>query len=166
MIGQSLKELPMLSYQEIDGTSYHKNTEPDVAKALETARQKNFRVHVSYGDSTTGKDWLEENGVHGYVRRSMGPIKVPLLIFNSRSLGGEALLDHCIVRIRECAGGRILYQHPQYSFGLLTIRKIIGILNLKNPISLYCDDTLHATFTSLMQLQRWLIKLGVFISAK
>lgn len=56
-------------------------------------------------------DWNEQFDVTGYVGRSTGPIKVPLLIHNRRSLGGPAILDHCIIGVRETGkDGRLLYQ--------------------------------------------------------
>ena len=99
----------MTQYQIVNGTSYHVETPAAVVQVLERARQNRTRIHVSFGDVATGLDWLEEWDINGYVGRSMGPVKVPLLVANRRSTGGGAILDHCIVRIRESAGGRILY---------------------------------------------------------
>jgi hypothetical protein len=107
----------------VNGTSYHEETSDAVIRVLEDARQNHTRLHISLGDQQTGKDWLEEFETHGYVGRSMGPVKVPLLIASTRSLGGGAILDHCIVRVRESAGGRVLWQHPGYHHGDLAIRQ-------------------------------------------
>src|SRR5438105_3695918 len=111
------------SYKIVAGTSYDERTPDAVIRVLENARQNRTRLHISLGDTGTGLDWLEEFESHGYVGRSMGPVKVPLLIANRRSTGGGAILDHCIVRIRESAGGRVLYQHPQYHHGDLELRQ-------------------------------------------
>ena len=97
----------MKTYTIINGTSYDLRTPNEVIRVWNCPTNR-IRLHISLGDTATGLDWLEENDVCGYVGRSMGPIKVPLLIANRRSLGGGAILDHCIVRIRESAGGRVV----------------------------------------------------------
>lgn len=99
------------NYQVVNETSYDARTIPEVIRILEACRQDRTRIRVHYGDVVTGKDWID---VTGKVGRSMGPIKVPLLIHNCRSLGGGALLDHCIVRIVTSKGKRELYRHPLY----------------------------------------------------
>lgn len=109
--------------QIVGGTSYHDDTPREVIEILETARiyhqergpseWPRYRFH--YGDPETGQDWGDVHDVRGYVGRSMGPIKIPLLIANTRSTGGGALLDGNIIRIRPSAGGGPdLYRHPTY----------------------------------------------------
>lgn len=155
----------MPQYHVVNGTSYHIETPAAVVEWLERARLNRIRLHVSYGDAVTGKDWLEEFDITGYVGRSMGPVKVPLLIANRRSTGGGAMLDHCIVRIRESAGGRILYQHPAYHFGTLAIRQKAEPVTLPDGrtlnIDVVRDGELHAAFESMDKARRWVHKLGV-----
>ena len=50
----------------------------------------------------------------GYIGRSTGSQKIPLLIYNTRSMGGDHILDHCIVKIATAVGKHVLYQHPKY----------------------------------------------------
>ena len=75
-----------------------------------------FRVRVWYGDVETGEAWGDAET--GRIGRSTGWIKIPLMIHNSRSMGGGALLDHCIVRIDRADlvdGERhVFYQHPNF----------------------------------------------------
>jgi hypothetical protein len=155
----------MPEYQIANGTSYHVETPAAVIEVLERARQNRTRIHVSYGDTGTGNDWLEEFDVSGYVGRSMGPVKVPLLVANRRSMGGGAILDHCIVRIRESAGGRILYQHPSYHFGNLAIRPKSEPVLLPDGrtlnIDVIRDGQPHASFESVEKARRWVHRLGV-----
>lgn len=116
----------MKEYKTINGTSFDVRTPDEVVAILENARQNRTRLHVSLGETEgpeAGKDWLEENMVHGFIGRSTGSIKIPLLIYNRRSLGGPGLLDHCIVRIRTSKGGRVLWTHPSYHHGRLEIRQ-------------------------------------------
>lgn len=55
------------SHKIVGGTSYHQETPDTVISVLEAARQSRTRLHISLGDTTSGKDWLEEFETHGYV---------------------------------------------------------------------------------------------------
>jgi hypothetical protein len=155
----------MKPYKQVNGTSYDERTLPEVITVLEAARQNRTRLHVSFGSTETGEDWLEEFDVHGYVGRSMGPIKVPLLVANRRSLGGGALLDHCIVRIRTSAGGRVLYQHKKYHHGSLEICRKAEPVRLDDgrvlTVDVLRDGELHASFENIEKTRRWVHRLGV-----
>jgi len=157
----------MKQYKVVEGTSYHDETPDDVIRVLENARQHRLRLHVSLGETEgpqAGRDWLEEFETHGYVGRSMGPVKVPLLVANRRSTGGGAILDHRIVRIRESAGGRVLYQHPQYHHGQLAIRRKPEPLTPDSrvlTVDVLRDGQLHASFENFEKARRWVHKLGV-----
>lgn len=72
------------------------------------------RVRIWYGDTETGRSWNEEHEVTGTIGRSCGNIKIPLLLKNSRSYGGGALLDDCIVRIDDIHQKRTLYKHESF----------------------------------------------------
>ena len=107
-------------YQRLDnGTCYHSKTDEQVVNVLEKARIARTRIRIFFGDTETGRDWLEEFETVGYIGRSCGEIKVPLLLLSSRSDGGCAVLDHCIVKIM--VGREIVYRHPHYHLGNLTI---------------------------------------------
>lgn len=101
-------------YQVINGTSYDMGTRQGVINVLENARLNNYRIRVHYGDVATGRDWNDTHDVTGYVGRSTGSIKIPLLVYNKRSMGAGGMLDNCIVKITEAKGKRILYQHKNY----------------------------------------------------
>ena len=106
-----------IAYKEVNGTSYHEQTNDQVVRVLERVRRQQYRIRVHYGDVETGKDWNDQYDVTGTVGRSTGPIKVPLLIHNAMSHGGGSILDHCIVRIRysnKQKGRFDLYTHPKY----------------------------------------------------
>lgn len=103
-----------VEYKVVDGTSYHKETPKAVIDVLENSLKTRKRIVLDYGDVKTGKSWGETNDVRGYVGRSTGTIKIPLLVSNSRSHGGGGILDHCILKISESAGGKVLYQIGNY----------------------------------------------------
>ncbi len=104
-----IKDSAGREYQLVNGTAYHKETPRAVVDALEHARANSYRIIVDYGDVKTGKSWGEVYDIAGYVGRSGGSIKIPLLVHNSRSLGGGGLLDHCILSIRTARGKKLLY---------------------------------------------------------
>jgi hypothetical protein len=101
----------------MNGTTYDERTPRAVIDVLERARAEHLRVRIHYGDQGSGQDWGDVYDVAGYIGRSTGPVKIPLLIANSRSTGGGAILDHCIVRIRFAnrKDGGDLYRHISYT---------------------------------------------------
>lgn len=100
----------IIHYKETEnGTFYHEETPDEVVEVLERARENRTRLTLDYGDVKTGKTWGEENDIHGYIGRSTGRIKIPLLIYNTGSTGGGAILDHCIIGIYTSKGKRNLF---------------------------------------------------------
>ena len=95
--------------------TFHKSTPETVCAIIQTLYQNKHRVRFFYGDTSTGRDWCEENDVTGTVGKSTGTQPIPLLIHNSRSLGGGGLLDSSIVKIIDISTGVTLYQHPSYT---------------------------------------------------
>jgi hypothetical protein len=106
-------------YKETNGTFYHAEITPVMVGILESIKVNNIRARFHWGDVKTGKDWGDIYDVAGTIGRSTGPVKIPLLIHNARSMGGGALLDNCIVKITTTRGlktntARVIYQHPNY----------------------------------------------------
>lgn len=93
------------------------DTDPAVARVLNSAYNDQFRIRVWYGYTTTGRAHLEEYDVLGRVGRSTGEWKVPLLVNNARALGGPVLPTHCIVRIDRTDTRETLYKHPTFKHG-------------------------------------------------
>jgi len=106
----------MKDREEYNGTFYSANTHPEVRRILERVRQDGTRIRLHYGDTKTGKDWQDRYDVAGTVGRSMGPVKIPILLHNCNSIGGGGILDDCIVRIRYAnrKQGGDMYRHSQY----------------------------------------------------
>lgn len=99
--------------------TFHDNTPPKVREVLIRAYLTKQRVRLFYGDVISGRCWLEEHDVLGYIQRSTGPKHIPILVYNSRSTGGGAVLDHCIVRIQ--FGLKEEYSHPNFHIGRIFI---------------------------------------------
>jgi len=108
-----------VTYKIINGTAYSIDTPNEVISILENARDNRIRIRVFYGDKITGRDWMEEHDTIGYIGRSTGKIKIPLLIHNRRSYGGGSLLDNCIVKITQ--NKNVIYQHKNYNIGDIKI---------------------------------------------
>lgn len=108
-------------YKLCNGTYYHRDTTDAVIKVLENCRVNNVRMQFFYGDSATGRDWNEENDTIGYIGRSCGQIKIPLLIKTASSMGGSTVLDHCILKIRETKTKKVLYVSSNYQSPVIDI---------------------------------------------
>ena len=110
---KTIKDNAGREYHQLDnGTCYSVLTPVGVVEELEKYRDGSTRIRVFYGDTVTGRDWMEENDTMGIVGRSSGQIKVPLLIKTRRSFGGGAILDSAIVKIT--VNHRVVYKHPKF----------------------------------------------------
>jgi hypothetical protein len=156
-------------YQIVNGTYYHARTPAEVVRVLEQARLAHTRIRIHLGDVQTGRDWLDEWDVTGIVGRSMGPIRIPLMIATIRSSGGPGILDHCIVRIR--TNSRDLYRHPSYHHGEIVVKPETFIPPSSSSgkrtysAATYVNGQIHARFESMEQAERWVSKMGLVIGA-
>lgn len=107
----------MKSYKVVNGTYYDKNTPDEVIRVLENARKSGQRVRVFYGNTITGQDWGEDCDTMGYVDRSYGEVRVPILVKTKRSGYGAPLLANHIVKIT--INKRTFYCHPNYRYPVL-----------------------------------------------
>lgn len=108
-------------YKVVNGISYHENTPDAVIRVLENAMRTNKRIRIFYGDTETGRDWMEIYDTIGTIGKSCGQNKIPLLIKNSRSYGGGAILTHCIVKIT--IDKEVVYKHPKYYLPEMEIKE-------------------------------------------
>lgn len=132
-------------------TWFHADTPKRVRDVLENARKSGERLRLFFGDTETGRDWLEECDVMGRIGRSGGLMKVPLLLTGDES-GGGAILDHCIVRIQRVTDGKVLYEHERYQAPTLAIRGIKGTLegtSKRYRFEVLRDDEVQARFTGM-----------------
>jgi hypothetical protein len=104
------------------------------------------------GDPKTGRDYCEENDVVGFVGRSTGSQKVPLLIeplteysgHLTSASGGSALLTALILRIIDVRNGKLLYSSTNYQPPLLVIEADTSIAAL--PFLVRIGGQTHARF--------------------
>jgi hypothetical protein len=103
-------------------TYFDPGTSPKVAKVLERCRSNRTKVRLIQGDPSTGQSWLDEHDVVGTIGRSMGTLKVPLLI-EPGEYGGSAILMACLLGIVDWETGKFLFRHPAYRTPDLSIRR-------------------------------------------
>jgi hypothetical protein len=61
-----------------------------------------------------GKDGQEWGDVQvGSIGRSTGRVKIPLVIYNRRSLGGPALMSAWVLRIETAKGRHVIWERKQ-----------------------------------------------------
>ena len=106
----------------VNGTTYHEHTHPRVIQVLEDLMRSRDRVRIYYGDQFP--PYREWGGMpeRGRISRSMGPEKIPLIINNSRSMGGGGILTNSIIRIEASPNtGRVYFdirQNPPPYWGI------------------------------------------------
>lgn len=115
------------------------------------------RIRIWLGDHATGKCWNDEHDVTGYVGRSTGAKKIPLLLHDARSLGGSAILTNNVIRVDWTDGTGTIYKHPKFHTGLerATLRQ--GGVN--EVCAWYVHDNsgaLVAGFPSEYRARNWL----------
>jgi len=150
-------------YKVSDDTWYYIDTPDPVVAQLEWARAHEVRLRLRLGDAKTGEDWLKENNCEGRVGRSTGPIKIPLLIHNSRSHGGGAILTHCIVRILRTSDWARLWSHPNYQTPVFTKGEWQGSKyapEAQYPWRVFQGVECVAGFKTEAQASRWIVKMS------
>jgi hypothetical protein len=106
---------PIHQIRHASGFWFHAETLAAVVAELVNLHASKERVIIEYGDQKTGQAWAPDCTPNaGTIGRSMGPIRIPLLIRTARSTGGEGILEHCIVQIVTSKGKRVLWQHTGY----------------------------------------------------
>ena len=101
-------------YKLHNGTHYPVDMPDEVINIIApTIGERKERFVFDFGDLDTGRSWNECFNTSGYIGRSTGRVKIPLLIHSRRSYGGPALMGS-IVRVLTAKGKRVLYQHPNY----------------------------------------------------
>ena len=144
-----------LAKQEIEynGFWFNPETSIEVMNIISNLHcyNRHQRIRIFLGDTKTGKSWNEENDVCGYIGRSTGSKKIPLLINNSRSFGGDGILTHCIIAIYTTTGN-CLYKHPKFNVGLW---EISGELLDNYTQAVYCNKELIARFKTYKQANNY-----------
>jgi len=105
------------------GTWFHFDTPTKVRQIINQYIKGDGRLRLFYGDTKTGRCWMEENDVVGLIGRSGGTMQIPLLIAKDEH-GGPGILDNCIVRIIDADSREELYRHKLYHLPEMEIRQV------------------------------------------
>lgn len=137
----------------------YKNVNKPLIDILLNAYNFNFRVRIWYGDSETGRSWNDMYDTMGIIRRSTGKIKIPILINNSRSLGGCDVLVGSIIRIDDIEEKRTLWKVPNFHVEDMKIYEIFGNENYKYQIAKLSENSgeweVQASFKTEKQAHNW-----------
>lgn len=137
--------------------SLDEGTLPEVGKALEHLLAQQVRCRIWYGDTETGLAWPDEYDVTGYIGRSTGTRRVPLMIHDTTSIGGGAILTAKILRIDVIWARQTLYKHPLFhtKFENAVVSKMYSDCGV--PYDVFDDDGEHvAAFRSESSARRWI----------
>jgi hypothetical protein len=97
----TLENGKITEYIIINDVAYNTQTPVQVVEILERSRlsHRKIRLRIHYGDPATGDPWGDIET--GYIGRSTGTTKIPIIIRKTTSFGGPGILDYCICRIDE-----------------------------------------------------------------
>ena len=103
-------------------------TDPEVIKVLTDAYLNSYRIRLFLGDQETGEDWGEDCDIMGYIGRTTGTRKIPILVYSKRCTGGGAIFTDSIVKIT--FNRKVLYQHPKYHLNTDKLTSDWELLNM------------------------------------
>ena len=133
-------------------TYFDPGTDARASKVLESCRTHERKIRLILGDTLTGEPWLEEHDVVGRIGRSIGTLKVPLLI-EPGELGGSAILCDCILAIIDWASGDSLYRHDAYREAELSIKPST---DAERPWNVFRREEIVASFRDIGQAGAYL----------
>lgn len=139
-------------YKVLNNMFFNAETNDIVCRVLAQLHNSQTRCRIFYGDTETGSTWNEEYNITGTIGRSSGSIKIPLMISNSRSMGGPGILEHRIVGIQVTAN-HFIYKHEKFNVPKMDIRE--NQLD-KYPFAVYANDETHARFKTYKQADNYI----------
>ena len=126
------------NFKVVDGVSFYEGTNDNVINILLDSMKHKDRIRIFFGDAESGTDWCETYDTIGNIGLSYGPTKFPLLIRSAMSMGGNAILTHCIVKITR--DKRVIYQHHSYNCDIKFDGNYIVDSNDKEKVHFWSKD--------------------------
>lgn len=107
--------------------------------------------------------YVEKNGMYFevgiFLGRTTGNIKIPILVKNSRSWGGGAVLVGAIIRIDDIEDKRTLWKVPNFHVEDMKVYEIFGDKNYKYQVAKLSEDSgkweVQASFKTEKQAHNW-----------
>ena len=128
-------------------TYFDPGTDAWAGKVLESCRTHERKIRL-----LTGEPWLEEHDVVGRIGRSIGSLRVPLLIEPGEH-GGSAILCACILAIVDWTSGNFLYRHDAYRAADLNIKPST---DAERPWDVFQREEVVASFRDIGQAGAYL----------
>ncbi len=94
---------------EHKGVYFHEGTPLNLCDKLIELRNSKTRVVFDFGDTATKKSWGEVYDISGYIGKSTGIKPILILLHNSRSIGGGALMTDRVLSIKTSKGKATIY---------------------------------------------------------
>jgi hypothetical protein len=140
------------------GTWFTPGTNPQVKRILQNAIDTSTSLRIYYGDTDTGRSWMDEYDMFGKICRTTGSLKSPIIVA-PREHGGTIILTRCIVKIvrfsKKESGefATVLYQHPKFNLPKMEI-----VLNEspKYLATVLCDGKAEARFKTVAKAEKWI----------
>ena len=137
--------------------AYKLKTSDNLVQVLERIRINKIRVKLNLGNTETGVSWNEENDITGRIGLSRGTqARFPILVYNSRSFGGGALMDDCILKITNTTTGAVMYQANNFKESIFEIKE-----STQNGYthSLYINGDLYSNHKNEKSVKKLINKL-------
>lgn len=150
-------------------TWYRAGTCKKVASILEAARcsysdnrDQGTILRLFYGDPETGRDWCEEHETTGFIGRSMGPMRVPLILepllddvrdITSSKYGGSINTVN-VLRIIDVRRAEEIYRAKNYVLPQFAIEVKEG--DVASPVVVKRDGNSVAAFDSNEKAAQWI----------
>jgi hypothetical protein len=150
-------------------TWFRPGTPKAVQRVLEAARAScddfgtnGTMLRIFYGDPQTGRDWCEEHSTVGFIARTGGVLRVPLLLEPlldgernlCRSDFGDAVNMANIVRIIDVRRAEEVYRAKNYVLPQFAIEVKEG--NAAYPVVVTREDQSVAAFDSHEKAAQWI----------
>jgi hypothetical protein len=110
---QILENNLVLTTRDLKRIVFNKLTPIKTAEKIVELYESQTRIIFDYGDIKTNKSWGESYDITGKIGMSKGAydLRYPILIHNSRSIGGGTILTNCIISIKESKGKRLIFNN-------------------------------------------------------
>ena len=88
------------------------NTPLNTARKIIELYENKKRIVLDYGDIKTGESWNEIYDISGKIGMTKGHynLRYPILLHNTRSMGGCMILTNCILSIKESKGKKLTFK--------------------------------------------------------